>query len=537
MKTKIIIFTLFILGLFTACYEDNSNTDIKVINPLVIDLGGASTNLSAYLLDTLEVVPIVYKRGVEDADLSFKWEISGNDIVPQVLDTTMILKAVIGVPAKAEEYSLLFTVTDNTTTLQNYQEFKVKVSAQLGKGLLVADTKDEMHTDLNLVVAANFVGGVLWNQFNEKNTITRTAVYSQCNAGQLLNGLVSQMLAPGEGNQSPRTLTVITNNSAYRMDPYDYLLQGMNSDFFFVHPTPDRFKPEMMTFDNSLYWETMVLDGVVYPRDTRWGNYNYGAPLETSDFSDYEVHMGYGFANSAYPNSYQYSYFYDEQNDRFLETDPAYSKLMVNSKMKPNLGKQNALYMGEGDNGLVYTVFKAKESQNHTLYTFTPGSQLGTNYTVGTSYHLNACPDISSARMFESSRNEKVLYYATSKKIYAALLTQENPEAHECFDVNDLSGLNVADLQNEEITSILLWKSGSQGTIKIKNSDSSGEPTKISAQFRMMVVSLWNPITREGKVITLPIMNIGAGVLEKDASYWKMYPGFGRILCVAPQNW
>lgn len=537
MKTRIIIFTLLILGLFTACYEDKSNMEIKVVNPLVIDLGGASTTLSAYLLDTLVVAPVVYKRGVEDADLSFKWEISGNEIVPQVLDTTMVLKAVIGVPAKAEEYTLLFTVTDNTTSLQNYEVFKVKVSAQLGKGLLVADTKDEMDTDLNLVVAANFVGGVFWPPFSEKNTATLTAVYSQCNNGQLLNGLVTQMLSPGIGNNSPRTLTVITNGAAYRMDPYDYLLQGVNTDFFYVHPSAGRFKPEQMTFDNTMYFETMVLDGVVYARDTRWGNYNYGAPLETSDFSDYEVHKGYGFENSVYPNSYQLSYFYDELNDRFLECDNAYTQLTVKSNMKPNLGKQKPLYMSEGDNGLVYTVFKAAESPNYLLYTFTPASLLGAVYTPGLSYRLNSCADIANALQFESSRNEKVLYYRTQKKVYAALLTQENPVAHECFDVNDLHALNISNPQDEEITSILLWKTSGQGTITVKQSDSGGEPAKIASQYRMMVVTLWNPLTREGKIITIPIMNVGAGVLEKDSSYWKLYSGFGRILCVAPQSW
>ena len=38
--------------------------------------------------------PVVYKIGSDDADLSYKWEISGNDIIPFVLDSTMTLKAI-----------------------------------------------------------------------------------------------------------------------------------------------------------------------------------------------------------------------------------------------------------------------------------------------------------------------------------------------------------------------------------------------------------------------------------------------------------
>lgn len=516
------------MGLLTACYEDDSNVGIKEINPLVIDLGGSPNAMSVYLLDTLEIAPIVYKIGVSDADLSYRWELSGNDIVPRVLDTTMILKAVIGVPANSEAYSLLLTVTDNTTSLQNYEEFKITVSAKLGQGLLVADTKDGQHTDLNLIVSGNFRGSIWFNQFNEKNAITMTSVFSQCNDGLLIDGLVTQMLAPGEGRQSERTLTLITDHNAYRMDPYDYLLSGTNNDFFYVHVPAARYQPELMTYDNSMYFETMILDGVVYSRDTRWGNLNYGAPLETSDYSDYEVHMGCGFAYSVYPDSHLYTYYYDELNDRFLESDPTYTQLVVNSKMNLNLGKQKALFMGEGEKGLMYTVFQSQNGNDYMLYTFQPGSQLGKEYEARERYNLSACPDIRNARYFEASRNEKVLYYATDKKIYAALLTSETPEAHECFQV---------DGAGETITSLLLWKVSNQGVITIKDEYSGGEPTKVLAQYRMMVIALWNETEQQGKVITVPIMNLGAGVLEKNREYRKEYTGFGKILCIAPQLW
>ncbi len=536
MKNPIILLSLLISCMFTACYEDESNTSIQKINPLVIDLGGASKTLSVYLLDTLEISPIVYKIGVEDADLSYKWEISGNDIVPQVLGTNMILKTVVGVPESSDEYSLLLTVTDNTTLLQSYEEFKVKVSAKLGQGLLVADTKDELHTDLNLIVSSNFRGGVLFNPFNEKNTITMTSVYSQCNFGQLLDGKVTQMLAPGEGNGSERTLTLITDHSAYRMDPYEYILNGVNNDFFYVHVPEQQFKPEAMVFENTQYHELMIINGILYCRDTRWGNLNYGAPLETSDFSEYEVHCGFAFSTE-WPN-YRYLYFYDELNDRFLECQD-YERLLVHSKFKPNLGKQKPLYMGEGNASMVYTVFRSKETENYLLYTFEPGNAyLGNDFTVGASYHLDACNDIKNAIQFASSRSEKVLYYTTPQKIYASLLTEENPQAHECFSIDDLKAAYPEQFSaNTKISSIYLWNKSNQGTIRIKDSESGGEPTKISAQFRMMVITIWDEGTQQGSILTIPIMNLGAGVLEKDTAYWTVYSGFGRILCIAPQSW
>ena len=75
MKIKFIILLFTMVGYFTSCYDDKSNTSIKTINPLVIDMGGAPTSMSAFLLDTLEIKPVVYKIGSDDADLSYKWEI------------------------------------------------------------------------------------------------------------------------------------------------------------------------------------------------------------------------------------------------------------------------------------------------------------------------------------------------------------------------------------------------------------------------------------------------------------------------------
>ena len=97
IKIKFNIVMLVMVGYFTSCYDDKSNDSIKTINPLVIDMGGVPTSMSAFLLDTLEIKPVVYKIGSDDADLSYKWEISGNDIIPFVLDSTMTLKAIVSV--------------------------------------------------------------------------------------------------------------------------------------------------------------------------------------------------------------------------------------------------------------------------------------------------------------------------------------------------------------------------------------------------------------------------------------------------------
>ena len=219
MKIKFIILLFTMVGYFTSCYDDKSNTSIKTINPLVIDMGGAPTSMSAFLLDTLEIKPVVYKIGSDDADLSYKWEISGNDILPFVMDSTMTLKAVVSVAPNSNPYKIILTVTDNRTRLQNYEQFYLSVYSNLGKGLVVADTRDGINTDLNLIMSQNFTESFT-QKFDEKDNIILKNVYSTTNGGNAISGLVTYMMTSVHDSYK-RTLTVITDHSVRRMDPYD----------------------------------------------------------------------------------------------------------------------------------------------------------------------------------------------------------------------------------------------------------------------------------------------------------------------------
>lgn len=58
MKKLFYILILFPL-LLASCFEDDSNTDIRDINPIVIDLSGGN-QLRVKQMDTLKVDPLVY---------------------------------------------------------------------------------------------------------------------------------------------------------------------------------------------------------------------------------------------------------------------------------------------------------------------------------------------------------------------------------------------------------------------------------------------------------------------------------------------
>ena len=142
-------------------------------------------------------------------------------------------------------------------------------------------------------------------------------------------------------------------------------------------------------------------------------------------------------------------------------------------------------------------------------------------------YDLTSFPDMMDAVDFECSPLEEVLYYATDKKVYALLLPGSDPQAFERYSVED---------PNEKITSITLWRKGWQGKLKFKDSSSDEGYYTDWAMNRMMVIAIYNESTKEGKLVCVPITNIGSGILEKDKDYHQEYKGFGRILCITPQT-
>ena len=519
------------IGLLASCFEDESNTKIEKINPIHIELGDFSTTVSVYLLDTLRINPIIYKEGTDDAKLSFTWEISGNDIVPAILGTTMNLNAVITVPASADAYRLVLTATDEDTGLKNYEELRLYVMSNFGRGLLIADTKDGQNSDLNLVMSANF--SATWTAFPEKNTKTMKSVFSQCNNGNLIEGLVNGMQSTSQDGMI-RTLTVTTEHSAVRMDPYDYLAGKENQELFFV-PVTGKFAPRGIQYDGNVYYELLNIDGTIYSRRMRESNLYYGAPLVTSDYEEYDISQMCAIPEYSY---YESAYYFDEKLNRFLSSSLDHMELQTIDHSDTrvfdpnNVGEKDALFMGVGSSKNIFTLFKNEKSNDYFLYTFIPTAVIsGTTFTPQHVYNLSNATGIQQAVAYECSALEEVFYYATDKKVYAALLTQDTPEAFERYSI-DID----EDDPNTKITSIKLWKQNYQGKIKIKDSEAEEGYTEIYAGNRMMMITTYNEFTKEGKVICVPVMNLNSGTLEKDKSFHKVYDGFGRILYLAPQS-
>ncbi len=546
MKIRSILWLLPLAWLLQGCYEDHSNTSIENVNPIVIDLGGASTALTAYSLDSIIVQPVVYKVGTPDAGLSFKWDLSTADLpnVTQKISDKMELRTIVPVEANTVPYVLTLTVTEEATGLQNFMQFALTVGSDLGKGLVVADSDDGATSDLNLIMAKEF--SQVAASYNARNTRVVRDVYSTIN-GAPLPGVVKGMVSTFDARSStnPRALTVITDRHAYRMDPYVYRLQFTDGEMFMVPSVFDgmEIEPTYIGGQDGPIYDHMVISGKVYLCNLQWGEYLYKLNTETSDGSSYYITQA---TSQLAGRTYSCLAAYDDLNNRFLAIsgvgDNAIMPLKNPTRQGPfdlnDLGEDlTALYMGSGvpimldptygdQTNTVSAVMQSKTGNKRYLMTFCAGNPYVNEYYAINKYDMTSVTGFANSIAWECSPIENVFYYANPDKAYSMVMSGETPTPTEVFTPE----------AGEKITGMMLWRFTDQGRIYIKNPPgSSEERSLINSGNRMMVISTYNESTGEGKITCVPVMYVGSGTLETDRNFHVVFDGFGRIVSLAHQ--
>ncbi|MFR7879766.1 MAG: hypothetical protein ACLU4J_27085, partial [Butyricimonas paravirosa] len=117
-----------------------------------------------------------------------------------------------------------------------------------------------VNTDLNLIMSQNFTENFL-QQFDEKDNTILKNVYSTTNNGKLIEGLATAIMTSFYDDN--RILTVTTDHSVLQMDPFDYVQGMVDNEIFFIPIPEERFKPMCLMYDNSAYYELLIMDHVV----------------------------------------------------------------------------------------------------------------------------------------------------------------------------------------------------------------------------------------------------------------------------------
>ena len=505
-----------------SCFEDESSLSIRNLNPIRIENISLDGTYAVYMGDTLDIEPLVFCEGVPDADLSFEWQLSGNTIVPTILDSTMYMSAQIVAPPASNPYLLKFTITDNTTGIARIEQFNVSVQSPYGSGLIVVDTKDGMTSDLSLIRSREFTSEIPSD--NDQKRIFRH-VWSQ-NNGAPLDGLVLDLITNSYGTN--RSMTILTTEHIYRAEYTDYVKMPEEQDGnMFLVPLShigNGYTHGLFSEEESRGDELMSANGLLTMRSQQQGNRTYGYTLYPVGILDYDVTMMYN-------PEWCPVYCYDDLGKQMLfyrggVLQKADEQLSDSEFDINNLSDYEPFLMDEMAAGIVLLT-KQKSTGAYVGLVMNALEDIGQNYAKSV-FDFSSAMDIDQAQFFDVNAAEDVIYYANESKVYAAPIANMSAEVQ--WEVQVGSG--------DKITGIKVYDFETGGSCLYQGTTAGGDPTDSSqpSSRRMMMIFTYNEAAQEGKITCVPITNLGRGSLEQNRAYHVILPGFNKITGVYCQQ-
>lgn len=512
MKIKYILILLVSMalgGIVSSCYEDNSRLDTNTIAGVEVDKSGMEAFI-VYQFENLMVSPKVNSEGLLEEDLRYEWRINTipNDTLYQLIGEEKNLDYEVRFkPTNSEKYHQLhYTVIDNNTGLKYITTWQVTIKNNIGEGLVVAQTNDGINTDISHIMAPEVTPDYLGESI-------KINVFSAIN-GRTIEGLVKQMRFTTI--YRVQALLGITANSVFRINTLDYTIAGTNDDLFYTNKSA--YHPQSLgaIVQGDMYVGNNQLTG------TYLGvNHAFGIPF---DFP-YSVpdHVAFNAFNNWPPVRIN---FYDELNQHFvympgiaafvdheMHNYPSVTVGAFDPATVSNKTNVAAIVSNEGD---FRHLLKDKTTGKYSLYVLDGGVSEYPNIIPPAPkalYDFSGAPDISNAKYFVLLDDQKVMYYATSNKIYAALYSTSTPVFEERYTVQG----------GEEITTLQIYQQADYPY-------SSGP--YLDTNNKQLVMSTYN--NTEGKVYILPFINTGLGNI--DNANIKTFTGFSRITAITTQK-
>lgn len=515
MKQTYIAFLFSILAtatILTACRKDKSSLDVNKIPGVMFDTTGNSS-YTVYQFDNLVINPtLLLESGLNEADLSYTWRINlvPMDTVWQVISNERNLDFEMKFKPNSSTYyhRIMYTVTDKKRGQDYIMTWPVTVLNNIGEGLLVAESSDNANTDISHIMAPEVTPG--FTKVDVKH-----GVFSGIN-NKFIPGIVKQMRFINM--YGVNAFIAITDNSMLRVNTLDQVLAGVDNDLFVVPPAA--IKPQAL---GGVYLSDLFVMNNKLIATNLNNNRKIGVPL------DYKFSVPAQLVMNPHYDAYQPIFtfqFYDEVNGYFVYL-PTLMPFGGDNKMHiyPSVqgkpfdpssvtGKTN-IAAGYTVGGGFLHILKDRNNGKLEAYVFDAGIDNWPDPATIPSpialWDLSAAPDISNATRFVILDDQKVMYYATSTKIYAMLYGASTPVFQERYEVP----------AGEQITTLQVYQQ-------------AGYPDRddlLGTNNKQLVVSTYGT---EGKVYLLPMINPGSG--DIDQGKIKTFGGFGRISAIATQQ-
>lgn len=515
MKRLFYILIVFQL-LCAACFEDDSNLDIRKVNPIVIELF-AGNQLSVKQMDTLKVEPLIYCEGVPDSELAYEWMLG-----ERVLDTTMYCCAQI-TEQPNPKYNLILTVTDKTTGIFRIQTFVLNVGSNFDSGLLIADTKDGGATsDLTLVKCREFTAKEKYAIENDTRDIYRD-MWANVNGAPFSGEILSAQTASAWSSNTG--LTVVTTQDLYRANYKDYVLEWTGDQMFYVKPpfSGEELRSADLAYRSNNTWEAMVVNGLFFQRNLQNNGRHYGYPIYPAGVKDYHVSM------MCLPlGSQVYAvYCYDDMGKRmlFFNGESGYKPVdQLSGQFDVNdLSGYDPLFLGQSAEGVTFLVKnQSSRAYQALIMNVVQGSEVsGTTKFAKAVYDLSAASNIGEARFYALNRQGNAVFYATETAVYAGPLDHMSD-----------AKLRWTAGYGETITAIRFydWPRGQHYYMGPEEKEA-----KQDSDGRMLLITTQNA-KGEGKVTAVPVVHQNIGALEQSKKYQVVLEGFGKILGIYSQQ-
>ena len=515
---KILLYISVILSIITtSCLKDRTNKDIKVINPIVIDTTGLGSSYISFQMDSLKINPKVTMGTSNLSTLKYEWSINAYGGYKRITGTNKNLAAKITEAPATTSYMLIFTATDTITKLKAFYTWSLKVNPVFGEGLIVADTKDDATSDLNLIMAYNFntakpdsAPRIFYNLYSDNN-------------GTKINGLVKSLTYMSYN--TTKFITVLTDNLIMKIDPVSYKLKLTNNDLFLLPPAA--ISPNMVqSIQATNQHEYIVNNGKIHHRYGDNVQYGYAYLFDKTDYTCEKV---CGLQSPSGPGGI----LYDGLNNRFLmlptmtsSTNPLVGFPVVdNSTPAPafdpqNMGNKTCLNLQEGQNKRIVAVMKNRNLPQYYVYQVISTNPV--NGKMGYSVHdISSNPDITLSKFYTCSTAENVLFYATDSKIYSSTLL---------VDGTNVTNLRYTVASGEKITGMNIYiRNGNMYLPNLTTPGDYSQRSTLASAYRLVVISTYNDVTKVGKIITIPLQTVGVGGLVTDPAYIRTFTGFGKI--------
>ncbi|MBK5721828.1 hypothetical protein JGH11_13190 [Dysgonomonas sp. Marseille-P4677] len=529
MKKIIFISVILSLG-FISCYEDQStdaSIEIGEIKVSIPELGEPFSLVEIQQGLVYSVNTTITKDGDSNPDLSYEWRLN---LMPRVEDYVVLSRdkdinePIVRRP-NSLPYTLWLVITDHQTNLQHHVYWDVRIISTSGDGLIVADTKDGMTSDISLVRSRYFSSGYTGEVLYKRNN------FSAAN-GFNINGLVKKIQFGKTmlSNMSTYKIFTLTEDDFFSIDPETYMVAS-SYDQLFVNP-PSVKKPQAFSYSINQH--------MIYVDDGRLYFINYGQGSQSDIFTSYINYTAPGSTQiKYYVSDYiasvtaydSFMTYYDETLSRFAcvkgglfsnlsFSDVTYDESVVNAYNPLSMPNMQPLSAGVGTNGVYMHALKDKTTGEIAFYSIIADYDENSNqvFKSASKYATQACPDIDQAISFETCENKDVVYYATPSAVYSAYFSASSVSATSRFTPP----------AGEVITTIKLFH---EAWYVLNAKD---DYTPMNENGNQLFVATYNETTQEGKVYALAITNL-AGALEA-SSVEKTFGGFSRITALGTQG-